>query len=81
MSGLASKDFLHIILFAIATAIYGSSINFHFISKLHSQIEITTDKMLELPIFNETQTEQSIFFRALPIPSRVLSCDPVRLLF
>ena len=61
MSGLGSKQFFTlIILLAVATAISGSSINFHLLSKLHGQIEITTDKVLELPIFNETQTEHPI---------------------
>ena len=60
MGGLGSRYFVSlIILSAIAAAIFGSSINFHFLNKLHGQIEITTDKVLELPIFNETQTEQS----------------------
>lgn len=61
MSLLGSKYFFTlIILFAVAIAVYGSSINFHFLSKLHGQIEITTDKVLEFPIFNETQTEQPL---------------------
>lgn len=61
MSRLASKHFfILIILYAVATAICGSSINFHFLSKVHGQIEITTDKVLEFPIFNATQTEQPL---------------------
>jgi hypothetical protein len=61
MGGLGSKHFFTlIILSAVAAAIFGSSINFDFPNKLHGQIEITTDKVLELPIFNETQTEHSL---------------------
>ena len=61
MSRFASKQFFAlIVLSAVAAVICGSSINFHYLSKLHAQIEITTDKVLELPIFNETQTEQSL---------------------
>ncbi|HZA69111.1 MAG TPA: hypothetical protein VE548_05370 [Nitrososphaeraceae archaeon] len=61
MSRFASKQFFAlIVLSAVAAVICGSSINFHYLSKLHAQIEITTDKLLELPIFNETQTEQSL---------------------
>jgi hypothetical protein len=59
MSRLASKQFFAlIVLSALAAVICGSSINFHYVSKLHAQIEITTDKVLEFSIFNETQTEQ-----------------------
>jgi hypothetical protein len=59
MSCLASKQFFAlIVLSALAAVICGSSINFHYVSKLHAQIEITTDKVLEFSIFNETQTEQ-----------------------
>jgi len=61
MSRLASKQFFAlIVLSALAAVICGSSINFHYVSKLHAQIEITTDKVLEFPIFNETQTEQPL---------------------
>src|SRR5919106_2868513 len=61
MSVLGSKHFFTlIILSAVAIAICGFSTNYHFLSKLHCQIEITTDKVLEFPIFNETQTEQSL---------------------
>jgi len=61
MSGLGSKHFFTLIIFCtVAAVIYGSSINFHFVSKLHGQIEITTDKVLELPIFNQTQTEHPL---------------------
>ena len=61
MSRFASKQFfILIILSAVAVVICGPNINFHHLSKLHAQIEITTDKVLELPIFNETQTEQSL---------------------
>jgi hypothetical protein len=61
MSVLGSKHFFTlIILSAVAIAICGFSTNYHFLSKLHGQIEITTDKVLEFPIFNETQNEQSL---------------------
>ena len=67
MSRLGSKHFFTlIILFAVATAIYGLSTNFHLLSKLHGQIEITTEKVLELPIFNETQTEHPL------VPPKIL---------
>lgn len=61
MSRLGSKLFFTlIILSAVATAIYGSSTNFHLISKIYGQIEIRTDKVLEFPIFNETQSEHPL---------------------
>ena len=61
MSRLESKQFLTlIILSAVATAICGSSTNFHLISKIYGQIEIGTDKVLEFPIFNETQSEHPL---------------------
>lgn len=61
MSVLGSKHFFTlIILSAVAIAICGLSTDFHFLTKLHAQIEITTDKVLEFPIFNDTQSEQSL---------------------
>lgn len=49
-----------IILSAVAIAVYGSSTYFDFLSKVHGQIEIRTDKVLEFPIFNETQSEHPL---------------------
>lgn len=61
MNGLGFKHFFTlIILSAVAIAICELSTNFHFLSQLHGQIEITTDKVLEFPIFNETQIEQPL---------------------
>jgi hypothetical protein len=58
MSRFASKQFFAlIVLSAVAAVICGSSTTFHYFSNLHAQVEITTDKVLEFPIFNETQTE------------------------
>jgi hypothetical protein len=61
MSLLGSKQFFTLIIFfAVATAIYGSNTYFNLLSKLYGQIEIRTDKVLEFPIFNETQSEHSL---------------------
>jgi hypothetical protein len=38
----------------------GSSTNFNIPSNLYGQIEIRTDKVLEFPIFNETQSEHPL---------------------
>jgi hypothetical protein len=62
MSRFASKQFFAlIVLSAVAAVICGLSIVFNYTSNLHAQVEITTDKILEFPIFNETQTEEPLF--------------------
>ncbi|HEY7695591.1 MAG TPA: hypothetical protein VH797_05815 [Nitrososphaeraceae archaeon] len=62
MSRFASKQFFAlIVLSAVAAVICGLSIVFNYPSNLHAQVEITTDKVLEFPIFNETLTEEPLF--------------------